>query len=407
VAVLFLVVFIGLFGFGIILPLFPFYAERFGASPEVITWTMAVYTIGQVVATPFWGRLGDAWGRRPVLVLSLFGTTLAYIMLAFAETLELVIASRVFAGLMAGNTSAAFAYVADVTTPETRAAGMGRIGAGLGLGFMLGPAVGGLLAGDDVATADYVTPALGAAVLSLVAMVGAFFLAESLPPERRRPFGTPAGGAGTPGTGAGTMLRSGLLPLMAATALFYVSMSTMESIFSLWANDAFAFGPRSIGVVFFVMGAIQAIVQAGLVGWLARRFGERRLALGCSVLVGVALAVLAVAQARWQLWTGVALFSFAVGAINPALSSLVSRTARADEYGTVMGWYQAAGAVGRVIGPGISGALYAGVALGAPFAVAAAVMLPVLGFVALFRDNAPGRRGGSDDTQDGTTGTTP
>ena len=87
--------------------------------------------------------------------------------------------------------------------------------------------------------------------------------------------------------------------------------------------------------------------------------------------------------------------------------ALVSRTARADEYGTVMGWYQAAGAVGRVIGPGISGALHAGVALGAPFAVAAAVMLPVLGFVALFRDNAPGRRGGSDDTQDGTTGTTP
>lgn len=395
--VLFLVVFIGLLGFGIILPLFPFYAERFGASPEIITWTMAVYTIGQIVATPAWGRLSDAWGRRPVLVLSLLGTTLAYVMLAFADSLEMVILSRVFAGLMAGNTATAFAYVADVTTPETRAAGMGRIGAGLALGFMLGPAVGGLLAGDDVATADYVLPALGAGALSLVAMVGAVFLPESLPPALRRPFGTPrrAAGDGAAGRGAGAMLRLALLPLMAATLFFYVAMSSMESVFSLWANDAFGYGPRSIGAVFFVMGAIQAVVQAGLVGWLSRRFGERRLAMGGCAVVAAGLAVLAGATAGWELWLGVALFSLAVGAINPALSSLVSRTARADEYGTVMGWYQSAGAVGRVLGPGMSGALYAQVGIGAPFAVAAAVMLPALAFVALFRAGAVRAPGGT------------
>jgi DHA1 family tetracycline resistance protein-like MFS transporter len=394
VPVLFLVVCVGLLGFGIILPLFPFYAERFGASPEVITWTMAVYTIGQIVATPVWGRLGDAWGRRPVLVLTLFGTTLAYVMLAFADSLETVILSRVFAGLMAGNTATAFAYVADVTTPETRAAGMGRIGAGLALGFMLGPAVGGVLAGDDVATADYVLPALGAGALSLVATIGAVFLPESLPAALRRPFGTPRSRAA--GAGRGAMLRLALMPLMGATLLFYVAMSAMESVFSLWANDAFGYGPRSIGAVFFVMGAIQAAVQAGLVGWLSRRFGERRLAIGGCAVVAAALAVLAAASAGWHLWLGVVLFSLAIGAINPALSSLVSRTASADEYGTVMGWYQSAGAVGRVLGPGMSGALYAQVGLGAPFAVAAVVMVPALALVALFRAGDARERSGAD-----------
>jgi DHA1 family tetracycline resistance protein-like MFS transporter len=387
VAVLFLVVFVGLLGFGIILPLFPFYAQRFGASPEVITWTMSVFTIGQVVATPVWGRLGDAWGRRPVLILTLLGTTLSYVMLAFADTLALVIASRVVAGLMAGNVSAAFAYVADVTTPENRAAGLGRIGAALGLGFMLGPALGGVLAGNDVATANYMLTALGAASLSFAAMIGTIFLRESLAAGNRRPLrGRSA--AAPPAADAQAVphtLRRGLLPLVAAALIFYVAMSIMESVFSLWANDRFGYGPRSIGVVFFVMGGIQAVVQGGLVGRLTRRFGEQRVAVSCAAVVAVALAVLGMAVTDAQLWGGVILFSFAVGAINPALSSMVSRTAAPNEYGSVMGWYQSASAVGRVLGPGVSGALYGQVAQGAPFAVASAIMLPVVALVGLLR----------------------
>lgn len=390
-AVLFLVVFVGLLGFGIILPLFPFYAQRFGASPEVITWTMAVFTMGQVVATPLWGRLGDAWGRRPVLVLTLLGTTASYVMLAFADSLALVIASRVVAGLMAGNVSAAFAYVADVTTPETRAAGIGKVGAALGLGFMFGPALGGLLAGNDVANANYALTALGAATLSFAALLGCLFLRESLAPEHRRPLGRrAAAAAAAPRRGP---FRPGLLPLVAAALMFYVAMSTMESIFSLWANDRFGYGPRSIGVVFFVMGGIQALVQGALVGRLSRRFGETRVAMACSAVVAVGLALLGVAAAGWQLWLGVVVFSFAVGAINPALSSLVSRTAAPNEYGSVMGWYQSASAVGRVLGPGMSGALYAQLGQGAPFLVASAIMLPVVALAGAFRPAAGGPNG--------------
>ena len=131
--IIFLVTFIGLMGFGIILPLFPFYAERLGASPEIITLTMAVFSLGQFIAAPFWGRLSDSIGRKKVLIISLIGSTIAYVMLAFAETLTMVIISRVLSGLMAGNISIAFAYVADITDEENRSAGLGKVSAALGL----------------------------------------------------------------------------------------------------------------------------------------------------------------------------------------------------------------------------------------------------------------------------------
>ena len=146
-----------LMGFGIVLPLFPFYAERLGASPEIITLTMSVFSLGQFFAAPFWGRISDSIGRKKVLIISLVGSGLSYIMLAYAETLTLVILSRVFAGLMAGNISIAFAYVSDISDPENRSAGLGKVSAALGLGFMTGPAIGGFFAGTDVVSANSVS----------------------------------------------------------------------------------------------------------------------------------------------------------------------------------------------------------------------------------------------------------
>ena len=140
--IIFLVTFIGLMGFGIILPLFPFYAERMGASPEIITLTMAVFSLGQFVAAPLWGRLSDSIGRKPVLILTLLGSGLSYVLLAYAPNLPVVILSRMLSGLMAGNVSIAFAYVTDITDDNNRAAGLGKVSAALGLGFMTGPAIG-------------------------------------------------------------------------------------------------------------------------------------------------------------------------------------------------------------------------------------------------------------------------
>jgi len=179
--ILFLIVFIDLVGFGLVIPLLPFYAERFAASPLQMTTLFATYSLMSMVTAPWWGRLSDRVGRRPVLLVSMAAAALAYAWLAFASRLWMLFAARAFAGACAGNIAAAQAYIADVTPPERRAKGMGMIGAAFGLGFIIGPVLGGVLAGDELATADLVTPGLIAAALSLIACLGVIvMLPESL-----------------------------------------------------------------------------------------------------------------------------------------------------------------------------------------------------------------------------------
>lgn len=373
-------------GFGIILPVFPFYAERVGASPTVITWTMAAFTLGQAVAAPIWGRVSDAKGRRLVLILTMFGSAMSYALLAIADSLSLVIASRVLGGLMAGNISTAFAYVSDITAEEDRSAGLGKVGAAMGMGFIFGPAIGGLLAGTDVATANFVAPALAAAAMSLVGMLGAlFFLPESLAPEHRKPlFGHRNAAHGEP-VRLSTLNRSGLLKLLIAALVFYIGMAQMEAIFPLWVKDVFGIGPRDIGMVFFVIGVITVVMQGGLVGPLTRRFGEKRVAIAAGAFFAIGLTVLAMSREVWQVWAALLPFGIGVGLFNPVVSSMVSMAASPSERGVIMGRYQSASAIGRVIGPIVCGPLYSFVGKGAPFLLGAAIMVPVLALLLRFR----------------------
>src|SRR5512144_1847565 len=180
-AILFLIVFTDLVGFGLIIPLLPFYGEHFQASPAEVGALMAIYSLAQFIAAPLWGGLSDRVGRKPVLALSLLGSTLSYAWLAYSESLWMLFAARALGGFMAGNIATAFAYVADVTAPANRAKGMGIVGAAFGLGFIFGPAIGGVLAGHDPAHAAYRTPALVAAALSASAMIlTVIMLPESL-----------------------------------------------------------------------------------------------------------------------------------------------------------------------------------------------------------------------------------
>jgi DHA1 family tetracycline resistance protein-like MFS transporter len=379
VIVLFLIVFIGLVGFGIILPLFPFYAERFGAEADIITWTMAAFTLAQAVGTPIWGRISDAYGRRLVLILTMLGSAVAYVMLAFADELWIVIASRVFGGLMAGNISTAFAYVTDISTEENRSASLGKIGAATGLGFIFGPAIGGLLAGADVETANYVLPALASAVVSIVAMFGAMlFLPESLDPAHRKPLFGSGSGESKSEVSLEKSHRGPLLKLLLTAIIFYVAMSQMESIFPLWANDLFRMGPRDIGVVFFVLGLISVTMQGGLIGPLTRRFGDKMIAVLSGVFFCLGLGILAAAETKWQIWAGLVPFGIGVGLFNPVVSSMVSKTASPTEHGMVMGWYQSASALGRFIGPAFSGVLYLRFGESAPFWVGALIVVPAV-----------------------------
>jgi len=282
---------------------------------------------------------------------------------------------------MAGNIATAFAYVTDITTDAERPAGLGKVGAAMGLGFVFGPATGGLLAGAEVETANFVMPAMASAIMSLVAVAGTLaLLPESLAPEDRKPLlgRGKATAADAPKISLADANRTGLIRLFGAALVFYTSMSLMESIFPLWAKDVFGMGPRYIGAVFFVLGMISILMQGGMIGPLTRRFGEKRIAMAAGLFFSVGLGGLALAATETHVWAAIVPFGIGVGLFNPSVSSLVSKTASSNERGAVMGRYQASSAMGRFFGPLICGPIYSGVALAAPFTLGAVLMLPVV-----------------------------
>lgn len=378
--VLFLIVFIDLLGFGIVLPLFPFVAERLGASPWLITFGGAgIYSLAQVIATPLWGRLSDAYGRKPILMVSMLGSALSYLMLGAAGTLAALFVARAVGGLMSGNISAAFAYAADVSTPENRAKRIGMVGAAFGLGFMFGPFIGGMLGGNDPETMNFERPAMLAMGLSVLAFLGTtFVLKESLPREQRRPFGTRTERGGSPVA----VLRNNpaLGGIVGAMLVVSVAATLMQSVFPVWAHDVLTLGPKQVGIVFFVSGLIAVICQAGLIGPLTQRLGEKRVIYWACALYGVGMVLLAAAAVGgpWLMWVGTSLASAGQGFFNPAAASLVSLEADPRDRGAAMGASQSASAVGRIIGPATSGAIYTSIGHAAPYALAALLVLPAV-----------------------------
>ena len=368
-------------GFGFILPLFPFYAERMGASPEIITLTMAAFSLGQFVAAPYWGRLSDSTGRKPVLILTLLGSGLSYVILAYAPNLTVVILSRILSGLMAGNVSIAFAYVADITDDSNRSAGLGKVSAALGLGFMTGPAIGGLLAGNNVEDANYLLTALAAAGINFLAMLAAMiFLKESLGIKQRKPF-----------EGFSKIIElktfipaKSILPLVFCGLMFYTAMSMMESIFPLWANKIFSYGPSHIGGVFFMLGSIGVIIQGGFIGKLTELLGEKKLVQLAALSLMTGLTVIGSASFEFSLWIGLFFFGCGAAIFNPSLSSLISKSADPSSRGQYLGHYQAACSMGRIVGPSISGLLYSYFHTSTPFYSGAIIAIPVILLIATF-----------------------
>lgn len=368
---LFLIVFVDLVGFGLLIPLLPFIVQRLHEGPEVITIVLGLYSLGQVIAAPLWGKLSDSWGRKPVLVVTSFGLAASYVVTGYAQSLEVLIFARLLGGVMAGNLGAAQAYMADITTPETRAKGMGVLGAAFGLGFIFGPAIGGILGGEDPATADFLTPSLVAAAITIAATVGAMaFLKESLTPEVRakladRPRAT------LDEKMRATMKRTALVLLVGAGFIVVTAFAQFETVFALWAYDVLSFGPRQAGFVLMFIGVIGTVVQGGAIGPLTRKFGERKLAQVALVLQVAGYSLLAFAvnlpvtlAACAALSTGTSLFS-------PSISSLVSKEAAETERGAVLGMYQSATAMSRIVGPMFSGFLYARLSHVTPFLAAA------------------------------------
>ncbi len=371
-AILFFIVLIDLIGFGVVIPLLPFYGLHFDASPAEVTWMMACYSLAQLFCSPLLGRLSDKLGRRPVLLVSLAFSVASYIWLGLADALWMLFAARLLSGAGAGNIAAAQAYISDVTTPETRAKGMGLIGAAFGLGFTIGPAIGGQVAGSDPSAAALARPAFVAAGLSALAFLLVLtWLKESLPPEARN---------APPRASRWRLVRDVYArpTLRQLILLFFVTISAfaaMETTFALWVNSAFGWGPRQVGYVFLYVGLVLIVVQGALIGRLSRRFGEARLILAGAAMIALGLLGLPFALSLPPLLAVTGLLALGMGLLNPSITSLISRQAGADERGGVMGVSQSASSLARIVGPFVAGPLFAVFGRDAPYYVGALVMV--------------------------------
>lgn len=359
--IVFTTVFLDMIGFGIVIPLMPFYVQSMGGSPRTVGLLFTCFAASQLLATPILGRLSDRFGRRRVIVFSLAGNALSMIVFALATDvafLPLLFVSRILAGATAGNLSACQAAIADVTAADERAAGMGRLGAGIGLGLVLGPVLGG--------AASHLGPSAPPLIAAAMALVD-LALAAALMPETRG-AGGPQAERRSPLSGLSDSLRDPRLgPVLAVFFLAFMAMTNIQVSLALMAKERLGWGEAEIGLLFAVLGAIALVIQLGLIGRLVKAFGEIRLMLAGSFLIGTGMYVLSFAASAWTVVGGVAIFGLGMGLTTPSLSSLASRFAPPDRQGEVLGIAQSAGGLARAIGPTWSGFLFAWLGARAPF----------------------------------------
>ncbi|MGZ3650057.1 MAG: MFS transporter [Bdellovibrionota bacterium] len=346
---IFLIVLIDVLGLTIILPLLPFYSEKFGASPFVVGMLASTYALCQLVSGPFLGRWSDSVGRKPLLILSQIGTCLGFLLLAFSNSLTLVFLSRIIDGLTAGNLSLAQAYISDVTRPEKRAAAFGKIGVAFGIGFFLGPALTAFLF-----RYGYHAPIFAAAALSFLSIVStATLLPGGKPTLHKKPAPS---GLFSFSIYKKYFVSPILRNLLVQIFIFYFTFSAYISGFALFAERRFTFhgeplGPKQVGYVFTYFGFLGIILQGFLIGRLVKIFGERRLAL-ISFLSCVA-GYIGLSFIDGPLWIGITglLTGFGNGILRPVLTSEISRAVDRTEQGTVLGLNQSLQSVGQITAP--------------------------------------------------------
>jgi len=354
--VIFITVFIDLVGFGIVIPVLPFYAEgtKFGATPSQVGLLFASYSVMQFIFAPVLGRLSDKYGRRPVLLVSLMGTASGFLILGFANTLCLLFVGRIIDGISGGNISTAQAYIADVTTKEDRAKGMGLIGAAFGLGFVFGPAIGGILSRWGINV-----PFLFAGVLALLNAVLLFFV---LPETVTRDH--PARVSAASGRGWNQLVAALRKPALASVMTIYflgiVAFSIMTASFSLFMMFRLGYDAFHNGWIFAFVGVISAIVQGGLIGRLVKKFGEPLLVIVGALLVAASLVLVPFVTPL----TRIAVFlligaatSIGQALLAPSLSSLASKSTSAAQQGSVLGVMQSVASLARAVGPSLAAVL--------------------------------------------------
>lgn len=403
----FLVVLVDLLGFGIVLPLLPFYAQTFDASAVVVGLLYSVYSFAQLIFSPIWGSYSDRVGRRPIMMLSTFGAVIAYIIFGFAGSLWVLFLSRILAGVMGGNISTAQAYIADVTTEADRAKGMGLIGAAFGIGFAVGPALASLLLHDSLAatisgmgwtelaafikTNKYSLPGFFAAALSLISFLLVVF---KLPEPQKQGIdkAKEVDNSGEESTankrhsiftrafwqqiafqrekGAGAML----LPLLIGMFVLAFSQSNLYSAFPLFSKQELGLSADQVGVQFFFIGIIAVIVQGGLIRYITKYYREESIFTTGVALMLLGMLLIPFATTKFGLSIFLIIMALGASLTLPTMQSLISKEAGEDNVGAIMGTSQGLSGLGRMLGP-TWGGFWFGIYYGLPFFITAGVLL--------------------------------
>ncbi len=367
---IFLIVFVDLLGFSLILPLLPYYAEAYGATPIVVGLLVASYAAAQLLGAPLLGRLSDRYGRRPVLLLSVAGTLVGFLLLGFAAPIGrllaslvapqavnlfiigVLFASRILDGLTGGNITVAQAYISDVTDEQNRAKGLGLIGAAFGLGFIIGPAVGGTLS-----QWGYSVPAFAAAAVAFLNLMAIFFLLpKSLTPERRADATLRQRPPFTLKALLQALQRPKVGPLLHVRLFYGLAFATFQSIFSLYAQTI-GLNSQTTGYVLAYVGLLSVITQVGLIGILTRRFQESWLIITGLWLMAFSLLAWAFAGNVWILLVIMIPLALSGGVLNTVIQSSLSKSVSIEEVGGILGIAASLEAFTRVIAPSVGGLL--------------------------------------------------
>ena len=381
------VVFVDLLGFSLILPLLPYYAEKYGATEFVTGLLVASYALMQLIGAPLLGRLSDRYGRRPVLLASVFGTFLGFLLLGFADPIGTALAkafdpqaanlfvigilflSRMVDGLTGGNLSVAQAYISDVTDTQSRSKGLGMIGAAFGLGFIIGPASGGLLSQWGYAVPAFVASALSFSNLLLIF----FWLPESLTAERRSQMS-----ANRPAITLGALLAALQRPftgsLLTTRFFFGLAFAIFQTIFSLYALNKFDLQARDTGLILTYVGVLSVFVQGFLIGRLTQRFQEDKLILFSGVLMTVSLVGWALTPSVFWLLVVLTPTAIAGGILNTLLSSTLTKAVEPQEIGGILGFSASIESSTRIVAPILGGYLLQSLGTWSPGAFGAVVM---------------------------------
>jgi MFS family permease len=367
------VMFINLLGFGIIVPLLPFYAKSFQAPAWQIALIFSAYAMGSFFGEPFWGRLSDSVGRKPVLISTVMGNCLCYLALAFAPNIMVAFVVRFLGGMASGNGAVIQGYIADVTPLQERTAKMSLLGAAYNIGFIVGPALGGLLANPAAGHAGFRIPLLIASGLSAFCVIGLVaFLRES------RILRRIASKSSRWAVVNSAVTNPIVGRLMLVTFLAGCAFNGIESVFGLWTQARFAWGPREVGTAFAVTGVVAAICQITVTGPLSKRFGEARVLTAGMAVTTLCATLQPFSTSGWMIVALLSVSAFGQSVAWPNVSALLSRNVDWEHQGQYLGLNNAIGAAARLVGPSIAAIAFSNISVDAPFYLAGLIVLPAI-----------------------------